>query len=873
MHKSEVVGRQTPALAQHYLQYADHGTRVTVSDLFGGMPVRVKQRAITAEKQRGNREDWDDLRRSIVALLLSWHGTVAVTVREVGTLQKMMIRPQLDSRSYESASSVGVNITKVCTILSQASFITPADRPSWVQVTASTDKLAVNGTISLDPSATKHVQFLSFGIQPVTSLHGQSILHDEINRLFLNSAFGNEEEAEDLADAERIRRANDARYKSDGYTNKELKGGKKGVDRWPTFYINIQQAQTSKKQNDIGMDDMLDNKGNSLSTVQELLRAMIFEFLTRHHFRPKAGRGHQPWHKNQEEDVPSRNLVSSSRENNQIGIEACKIPRPTSAPTLSTVKSSNSVRKKQATTLDSLGTNIKLPSFRRSSSQLDSTFDGWSKIKRGTAIPKPESNNLDPHHRPASASPTIARSVSKPHLMKKSATPLFSKTGKLIRRPFEDLITSTPQPGAQQPSQPKLQTAQKNSEGDELVEWINPVTKVKSLVNKRTGLAVIASKANSENESGKPSIISQGPRYSRQNLKRCTTPSNDTPGPWISNILKRWDNPVFTPVEPSIPQVAIEGVETATQSILHGRQHHCSQIDIDRAFKESSAGISGRISKDALRNAEVVSQVDKKFILVKLRASSRAGETGANDRMLVIVDQHAADERIRIEGLMEELCTPPAERNSSSFPTESKILTTYLEKPLTFEISTKEIKLLDTHRKRFADWGILYDLPDAPQAGKGTRRIHIRCLPPGIIERCKLDPRLLIELIRTEAWQCSEKAPLSHSPSIQDPMDTWLHRIHNCPQGIIDMLHSRACRSAIMFNDELNPEQCEVLVKRLAGCMFPFQCAHGRPSLAPLVELRGLRLGHAVDQPSAGGESFGKAFGAWANSVRGSVKK
>lgn len=33
---------------------------------------------------------------------------------------------------------------------------------------------------------------------------------------------------------------------------------------------------------------------------------------------------------------------------------------------------------------------------------------------------------------------------------------------------------------------------------------------------------------------------------------------------------------------------------------------------------------------------------------------------------------------------------------------------------------------------------------------------------------------------------------------------------------------------AIMFNDELSLNQCETIVRELAKCNFPFQCAHGR---------------------------------------------
>ncbi len=40
-----------------------------------------------------------------------------------------------------------------------------------------------------------------------------------------------------------------------------------------------------------------------------------------------------------------------------------------------------------------------------------------------------------------------------------------------------------------------------------------------------------------------------------------------------------------------------------------------------------------------------------------------------------------------------------------------------------------------------------------------------------------------------------------------------------------------------MFNDALSNDQCKALISRLAECAFPFQCAHGRPSMIPLLNL------------------------------------
>jgi hypothetical protein len=70
---------------------------------------------------------------------------------------------------------------------------------------------------------------------------------------------------------------------------------------------------------------------------------------------------------------------------------------------------------------------------------------------------------------------------------------------------------------------------------------------------------------------------------------------------------------------------------------------------------------------------------------------------------------------------------------------------------------------------------------------------------------------------------------------------------------------------AIMFNDDLSDAQCKALLSRLAECAFPFQCAHGRPSMIPLVDL-GMFHGQRItdeygDVPSP--EHFNLAFKNW----------
>lgn len=848
MHKSTIVSRQTPSPPQLHLTSFSHGTRVTVRDLFGNMPVRVKQRAMSAERSRGNNKEWEELRRDIVLLLLAWPKSVAVTVREAATNENLLIRGHTGAST--SASPDQVDLAAVCAILLQSSLISIEDKPFWVSARASTPKMAISAAISLIPSATKHTQFIAFGIQPLLTHDARSILHDEVNQMFLNSAFGNDEEAMELDASELSRRAKDKRYKWDGFTNKELKGGKKGVDRWPMFYINIQQDAQLLETTPPDIDGNLDDKGSSLPAILELLQALLWEFLAKHHFRPKADRGRRTRH------------TAYDGKSNPQDLESSQVSAEHSRPEFCSSEGTISESRQQKPF--SLAAHVKSPSSHQPS-RSDAPFNAWTRVKSGSrplklVLPEDVSQTSDASTipRPFSAPPSsISRSPTLlPIPNNRPAAPLLSSKGKLIRRPFEEVATPAMKHRA---STWKASQSQDNcsQQGEDLITWINPTTKVKSLVNQRTGLTLRADKLNTSNSKNASSTSSLR-IHSCLQVSRDSVSNTDVPSPWLGNLLKTWNNPIFSPAEPAIPQVLFEGVEAGTQETLHGRRHHCSQVDIDRAFKRPSAGLDGRISKNALKRAEVISQVDKKFILVKLKTAVDANTV--DNTLLVLIDQHAADERIRIETLLKEFFGPRATDTLSSLP--SDIPTSDLDKAINFEISLKESRLLCKHKEHFARWGIIFDLPNTITQPNLTsieaslQRLTVRSLPPSIIERCKLDPKILIDLIRAEVWKVhdgkTQKAPIAEGD--------WLQRIHSCPQGIIDMLNSRACRSAIMFNDALSKEQCQTLVSNLASCKFPFQCAHGRPSLVPLVNLWRVEMG-AREQ--ANNERLGADLSIW----------
>ena len=58
------------------------------------------------------------------------------------------------------------------------------------------------------------------------------------------------------------------------------------------------------------------------------------------------------------------------------------------------------------------------------------------------------------------------------------------------------------------------------------------------------------------------------------------------------------------------------------------------------------------------------------------------------------------------------------------------------------------------------------------------------------------------------------------------------------PAAALRVLASKACRRAIKFGDTLDQQACQRVLTALARCDLPFQCAHGRPTIVPIVQLQ-----------------------------------
>lgn len=200
--------------------------------------------------------------------------------------------------------------------------------------------------------------------------------------------------------------------------------------------------------------------------------------------------------------------------------------------------------------------------------------------------------------------------------------------------------------------------------------------------------------------------------------------------------------------------------------------------------------------------AEVIAQMAGCFIVTRC------------DQVLCIFDQHALHERIQLERFLDKLGPGHTPHERQQVIRQSKPF-----KPLVLpSLSPEDLALLQTPLARaFLAQFFLHDIQVV-----GTSVI-VRTRPCIVEEPlpdvAKLLPALLQDLRGFQAH-----------PGAGDPLQA-------LPPCIRTILNSKACRNSIMFHTKLSRATCQRLLREGAQTKFPFSCAHGRPSVAPLALL------------------------------------
>ncbi|CRG85492.1 DNA mismatch repair protein MLH3 [Talaromyces islandicus] len=716
-HHSEVISRLVPA-PSHQAISESQGTKVTVNNLFGNMPVRLKYRASTLQRPEDIDKEWDELKRMLVAIILPNDRLQKLRISDSEKTRIMNIR--LPPASDEIST---LNTTRLQMIFVQSGLITAPRTGQWVNMSANTPELSIEAYVSLSPSPTKLIQFISIGNEPLFTAHSSAnILYNKVNQVFAASDFGSSASpnyhANELSELE----SNDA----------SLKSASRAGTRWPMFYIRIGASASWKIPEH---DEKAIESDRTLQHIVNVLDAMFCQFLQQHHYRPRK--------------------KQRTQQTRQPPIEG-----PTS------------------------------PSTTTQATKESRSFSSWSRVKSADSQAYSDLFGNQPR--------TTSASVVKP--------------------PHGTLQTGNGH------NESDFHTSS-NQTADNAIAWTEPGTNQTVLVNSRTGQCLPKTQ-----QSGRPrSADFTSNRLQNIAIRPKSAPARDR-SVWLDSIIRDWVNPVFPRPETPI---------LSAGCVPHDEHQAANHFLRDVSNEKNVGRGSNKLSKSSLAKAYVVGQVDHKFILIRVPVDNKPGTEAHSQKALVLVDQHAADERCRLEQLFSEMFT--IDKSQDGAMQKSSIRTYEFTTPLRVDVEEQETHVFSAYSRFFASWGCHYQIVKTP-----TERpsLLVDTLPIGIAERCRLEPTLLADLLRKETWRrAGERIPpvrssqttasTNHSSSSSFP---WLDLIAGCPETIIDLLNSRACRSSIMFNDSLSRDECQSLVMRLARCAFPFQCAHGRPSMVPIAD-------------------------------------
>ncbi|XP_041468883.1 uncharacterized protein LOC121418804 [Lytechinus variegatus] len=230
-----------------------------------------------------------------------------------------------------------------------------------------------------------------------------------------------------------------------------------------------------------------------------------------------------------------------------------------------------------------------------------------------------------------------------------------------------------------------------------------------------------------------------------------------------------------------------------------------------------------QFTKAMFTSMKVLGQLDKKFIACLVNSDYEKNPAG-EPNLLILVDQHAAHERIRLEMLTQDAYTSHRDNPDDSDADQKRCIRTSDVTPaLPISLSSSELRLLEAYPQKMKRIGIAYQLSE--DSALVTR------LPACVVEK---EANELKRGRQTIATSVAETL-------IKEVLDSLQHQsgaVSSLPKTITRILNSQACHGAIKFGDTLDLAECKTLIGQLSSCDLPFQCAHGRPALMPILDFK-----------------------------------
>ncbi|KAI4522384.1 hypothetical protein K525DRAFT_238039 [Schizophyllum commune Loenen D] len=384
--------------------------------------------------------------------------------------------------------------------------------------------------------------------------------------------------------------------------------------------------------------------------------------------------------------------------------------------------------------------------------------------------------------------------------------------------------------------------------GDDEEMWTDETTGEVYIIDKRSGNSYRLKDERQRDAEVEDDPNGTSHRGARRTLKlgqQSNATLGETPS-WIRKALEV-RNRVRAVETSSLPRCCPDGQQEPQRALSFQQrrmlQEHQARANQPQGRTAQEERQAYQFTTDDLRRARVIAQVDCKFIACMMQSvAAQAGDDNLEKQRgrsgLVLIDQHAADERVRVERYMRELCTGFAAARAGLQGVRCRVL----DPPKAILLTRKERQQLyvEENRRAFGWWGFRFadegedahalegEMDDVGKGGSAYAQVEFVFVPEMIAEKLLLENELRDLVKGYLAKLADEGAPPRTSSVAPDSAFSWLKALRWCPKELVDLLNSKACRGAIMFNDPLSIPQCEKLIKQLTEMAFPFQCAHGR---------------------------------------------
>ncbi|MEK7085576.1 MAG: DNA mismatch repair endonuclease MutL [Patescibacteria group bacterium] len=237
-------------------------------------------------------------------------------------------------------------------------------------------------------------------------------------------------------------------------------------------------------------------------------------------------------------------------------------------------------------------------------------------------------------------------------------------------------------------------------------------------------------------------------------------------------------------------KTALEKNTLIPKGYTEARRYMGDSFPKSQNFSQAAMNFTREFPKE--RENYGLKQPDNKPSMQSVTQISNSYIVAENENGLILIDQHAAHERVRYEQLMDQ------------FENQQKSVQPLLM-PLQMELTKEEVDMIEQNKKIFDDLGF-----EIEPFGGNTFVVHA---VPAFLS--KEDLEQVVRGVLDDIFNQKNSS-----------------KIHGDVEKILTYM---ACRSAIKFGQKLNLPEMQELIMQMDKLKRPYTCPHGRPTMISLT--------------------------------------